>query len=36
MYSILYNIAMLLSLSIYIANYPLTSFKRLSANQVIV
>ncbi len=36
MYSILYNIAMLLSLSIFFATYPFKSFKRLSSHQVIV
>lgn len=36
MYNILYNIAMLLSLSIFFATYPFKSFKRLSSHQVLV
>ena len=36
MYSILYNIAMLLSLSIFFATYPFKRLTRLSSHQVIV
>jgi len=36
MFSILYNIAMLLSLSIFFALYPFKNFKRLSSHQMVV